>query len=98
MTRKEYETSINMLMAQGRELYCMKLMKEASKLTIGLFKCKEHMDEVFVKFRERLMVFDMDDYPEIYTKTFKQQMRNFKFNIQTLYFFNTDGQLVVTYR
>jgi hypothetical protein len=98
MTRKEYETSINMLMAQGRKLYCVKLMKEASKFTIGLKECKEHMDEVFTKFRERLEVFNIDNYSEIYTKTFKQQMRYVSFNIEYLHFFNINGELIVTYR
>ena len=98
MTIKEYEVVINMLMAQGRKLYAVRLMKEASGLNMGLKECKEHLDEVFIKFKERLQLFKINDYSDIYTKVFKSSMRKYSFNIEYMYFFNTNGELVVTWR
>lgn len=98
MTIKEYETAINMLMAQGRKLYAVKLMKDTSDKQLGLKECKEHMDIVWDLFKNHLMVFDMKNFPTIYTYAFKKTMQKIPFNIENLHFFNTNGELTVVYR
>lgn len=98
MTVKEYEIVINMLMAEGRKLYAVKFMKEASKFTIGLRECKEHLDFVFGYFKQDLSIFKMSDYPDIYTNKFKNRLRRVKLDLKNLHFFDSKGNLVVEYR
>lgn len=95
MTQKQYEIQINMLMAQGRKLYAIKLMKEASGFVLGLKECKEHLDEVFTLFKEHLILFNMQDYPSIYDKAFNNKMKRLSLRVDRLHFFDTNGKLCV---